>query len=127
MPTYAFQCAGCGAMQEAFMTMSEYIRQPPAFFCCGERMGRHLQVVPGLAVFNALSSERHYDGMRATDGTDISTRAKHREYMKAHSLTTADDFASTWKRAAQERAARLQGEDPQRRHDIAQAIARLGG
>jgi hypothetical protein len=36
--------------------------------------------------------DSHYDGLRATDGTDISTRAKHRAYMKQHNLTTIDDF-----------------------------------
>lgn len=127
MPTYAFRCQACGAAQEAFLSISEYVRQPPAFFCCGARMERHFQVVPGLAVSNALASERHYDGMRASDGTDISTRAKHREYMRTHNLTTADDFASTWRKAAQERAARLAGHDPTRKQDLQAAVQKLGG
>jgi len=41
---------------------------------------------------NRVIGDSHYDGLRATDGTDISTRAKHRAYMKAHNLTTIDDF-----------------------------------
>jgi len=53
--------------------------------------------------FDALISERHYDGMRATDGTDISSRAKHREYMRRNNFTTADDFRESWKNAPQER------------------------
>lgn len=54
----------------------------------------------------ALWGDRSYDGLRATDGTDISTRSKHREYMKANGLATADDFKDTWAKA-QERRERL--------------------
>lgn len=53
----------------------------------------------------ALWNDRHYDGARATDGTDISTRAKHREYMKRHNLTTTDDFKQTWAQAQKAREA----------------------
>jgi hypothetical protein len=52
---------------------------------------------------DALISERHYDGMRATDGTDISTRAKHREYMRRNNLTTIDDFKQEWADAPRKR------------------------
>jgi hypothetical protein len=51
----------------------------------------------------ALWGDRSYDGLRATDGTDISTRSKHREYMRANNLTTADDFKQTWDRAQAQR------------------------
>ena len=37
-------------------------------------------------------SDAHYDGLVATDGTDIGTRKKHREYMKQNNLTTMDDL-----------------------------------
>jgi len=40
-----------------------------------------------------LWNDRDYDGLRATDGSDISTRTKHREYMKRTGLTTVDDFS----------------------------------
>lgn len=53
----------------------------------------------------ALWGDRHYDGMRATDGTDISTRTKHREYMKANGLTTIDDFKEHNERAQRARDA----------------------
>lgn len=53
----------------------------------------------------ALWNDRHYDGIRATDGTDISTRRKHREYMKRHNLTTTDDFKQTWAQAQKAREA----------------------
>lgn len=109
------------------MSISQYVRNPPAFVCCGEQMERHISVVPGIALGHALSGDRHYDGMRAQDGTDISTRAKHRAYMKERNLTTVDDFAGTWKKEAQDRAARMEGSDPTRRADLAEAIHKLGG
>jgi hypothetical protein len=74
----------------------------------------------------ALWGDRHYDGMRATDGADISTRSKHREYMRRNGLTTIDDFAGdTWGRAQAERNAVAEGHDPNRRADIVRAIANL--
>lgn len=127
MPTYTFRCAKCGDTLSTIMSMREYCAAPPAFVHCSEIMDRFFETVPGLAIHNALASERHYDGLRATDGTDISTRAKHREYMRANNLTTADDFSQTWKRQAQERAAVMSGQDATRHNDIAHAIEKLGG
>jgi hypothetical protein len=51
----------------------------------------------------ALWGDRSYDGLKAPDGTDISSRTKHREYMKATGLTTADDFKQTWAKAQEQR------------------------
>lgn len=51
----------------------------------------------------ALWGDRSYDGLRAPDGTDISSRSKHRDYMKATGLTTADDFKDTWAQAKVQR------------------------
>jgi hypothetical protein len=51
----------------------------------------------------ALWGDSSYAGMRATDGTDISTRTKQREYMKANNLTTVDDFKQTWAKAKEQR------------------------
>lgn len=45
---------------------------------------------------NIMVSDNHYEGLRATDGTDISTRKKHRDYMKQHGLTTVDDYKDSW-------------------------------
>lgn len=69
-----------------------------------------------------LWSDRHYDGMRATDGADISSRRKHREYMKRHGLTTADDFKETWARAQREREHYMQHGGSVRKEDIRRAI-----
>lgn len=63
--------------------------------------------------------DSHYDNLRAPDGTPINSRTKHRDYMKRHGLTTADDFKGTWERAAKERESSY---DPSRRHDIGRAV-----
>jgi hypothetical protein len=75
-----------------------------------------------LSDTDALISDRHYDGMRATDGTDISSRAKHRDYMRRNSLTTADDFTDHWK--TYHRKEELK-DNKQRRETIERTIARL--
>jgi hypothetical protein len=49
--------------------------------------------------------EAHYDGLRATDGTPIDTKKKHRLYMQANNLTTSDDYKETWAKKAAERDA----------------------
>ena len=127
MPTYTHRCSVCGRTDDHLIPLGEYLRNPPAFVCCAQIMERAITVAPGLAVHNALASERHYEGLRAPDGADISSRAKHRAYMQANNLTTADDFTQTWKRAAEERAQRLEGHDPARVRDVAEAVTKLGG
>jgi hypothetical protein len=127
IPTYNFLCHACEREQEIVASISEYVRHPPALFCCSRRMERFISVAPAMALHNAIASERHYDGLTAPDGTPIDTRAKHRAYMKANNLTTADDFAGTWKKDAEQRAARLEGTDPTRAADVARAIAQLEG
>jgi hypothetical protein len=73
-------------------------------------MARSLSVVPEMSgLANALAGDRHYDGLRAQDGTDISTRTKHRDYMKSRGLAMADDFKGTWAAAEKERQALRDG------------------
>lgn len=127
MPTYTWRCERCGRVEEHMLTMGEYIRRPPGFFCCAQLMPRFFTLDPLPANANAMASERHYDGLRAPDGTPIDTRAKHREYMRANNLTTADDYTQTWRKAAQERTDRMAGKDAGRAGDIAEAVRRLGG
>ncbi len=70
----------------------------------------------------ALWNDRHYDGVRATDGTDISTRAKHRDYMKRNNLTTVDDFKDTWSSAQKQRESFYTQGGSFKRQDIERAI-----
>jgi len=129
VPTYAFRCEACGEVEEHLIPMGEYNRNPPAFFHCSQRMERYINVTPGMSgLANALAGDRYYDGMRAPDGSDISTRSKHRQYMKDHNVTLADDFKDTWAKAAKDRAeGRLAGlADPTRVNDVQTAIQKTG-
>jgi hypothetical protein len=52
-------------------------------------------------------SDRLYSDapFKAHDGTVIDSRKKHRDYMKRHNLSTADDFTQTWDKARERREA----------------------
>lgn len=73
----------------------------------------------------ALWGDRHYEGMRATDGTDISSRSKHRAYMKANNLTTADDFTDSWAKAKEKREKLFTQGGTFTRNDIERAMYQL--
>lgn len=69
-----------------------------------------------------IMGDRNYHNLRASDGSDISTRTRHRSYMKKHNLSLADDYTETWKTAAEKRAQFYQGIDPSRRAEVAKAL-----
>jgi len=71
-----------------------------------------------------IQGDAAYDGLRALDGTDISSRKKHRDYMKANDLAPSADFTETWKKAAAEREKIQRGDfdRPQRKEDVRRAI-----
>lgn len=65
-------------------------------------------------------TDRYMEGVKALDGTDISSRSKRREYMKSRNLADADDFKGVWAKAKAEREAFYTpgaGHDKQRRRD----------
>lgn len=70
-----------------------------------------------------ISMDRFYENTAATDGTDIGSRKKRREYMKRYALADYDDFKDTWAKAAKEREAFYTGtnRDPERREAIGRA------
>ena len=73
---------------------------------------------PGRSV-SRRSEEEVYGGLQASDGTDISTRRRHREYMKANGLSMVSDFTEHWKAAEKRRAAIQSGEaDTKERREI---------
>lgn len=77
-------------------------------------------------------SDRLYSGSPfvGTDGTVVDSKKKHREYMKRHNLTTADDYKGTWDRAAQERAKLYTGagyDRDARREAVARAMEKHRG
>jgi hypothetical protein len=75
----------------------------------------------------ALWGDRHYDGLSAPDGSDISSRAKHKAYMKATGLTTTDDYKGQWSRAKEARENYQRSGGSVSKNDIQRAIARLKG
>lgn len=124
MPTYTYLCDACGVQHDVVMSISAYCEQPPQPMHCEQPMRRYFG--PGCAV-PLLTNDNLYTGMRADDGTDISTRAKHRQYMRDHNVTTVDDFTSTWARLRREAVERHEATDATRARDIDRAIEQLGG
>lgn len=127
MPSYTFRCPECAHLLTHTSSIRDYIADRPTFVHCGGPMDRFFEVAPAMAIHNPGAGDRHYDGLQAQDGTDISSRSKHRAYMKANNLTTADDYTQTWAKAAEDRKSTLAGDDKTRAGDIAHAIAQLGG
>ena len=76
------------------------------------------------AIHASIVTDRHYENTCATDGTDIGSRRKHRDYMRRNNLTTVDDFKETWSTAAREREAIRNGEHDrkERREAIGRAL-----
>lgn len=124
MPTYDYKCQQCGKLDSVIQSMGEYSRNPLRPTCHGT-MERHLSVVPAMSgLANALAGDRHYDGLRATDGTDISSRTKHREYMKSKGLALTSDFKEQWGRAQSERDALRNGtfQDKELRAEVTKQV-----
>lgn len=69
-----------------------------------------------------LWNDRGYEGMQATDGADISSRKKHRDYMKRTGLTTVDDFKDSWAKAQAQRERYYQNGGSFRRQDVERAM-----
>lgn len=67
-----------------------------------------------------------YEGVRALDGTDLSSRRKHETYMRDNGLALASDYRETWKQAARERERMAQGDfdHKARREDVGRAVYR---
>lgn len=63
-----------------------------------------------------------YEGQRALDGTDVSSRAKFNEYLRRTGCAVADDFKGEWAKAAEARQAYRQGK--QRNPKLRDAIGR---
>ena len=126
MPTYDYRCRTCGQTSAVIQGMGEYVRKPHVPTCHG-KMERVITVAPGFSgLNNALAGDRHYDGLRATDGTPIDSRTKHREYMKRNGLAMVDDFKQTWAKAQKEREEYRSGtfKDPELRKELTEAVVK---
>jgi len=71
---------------------------------------------------NALNApilmDRFYENTKATDGTDIGSRRKHRAYMRDRGLAPTDDFSPSW----YESQAKAKARENQR--DLHETVAR---
>ena len=76
----------------------------------------------------SIIGTHHYDNLQAPDGTDISSRTKHREYKARTGLVDFDDYKGTFEKAQKERDAYHSGEKGTvSRKDIEKSIAQLTG
>ena len=123
---YTFLCEACGEVTEIELSMGEYHRNPPTLFHCAQPQVRYFPPQGWRAIDNVLAGDRHYDGLRASDGTDISTRSKHQAYMKANNLTIADDFKDVWAKARKDKDAYYTGKKGTiTKADIRETIERI--
>lgn len=129
MPTYDYKCDTCGREESTHQSIGEYVSSPIRPGCCGGAMERKLSINPAFSgLANALAGDRHYDGLRSTDGADISTRSKHREYMKSKGITMASDYKETWKKEAEKRDAFYSGTpDTTLKKDVREVVERAIG
>jgi hypothetical protein len=115
MPTYNWECGVCGKEHEEYLAIYEYNRNPPKPVCCDSPMGRTFSYSPSEARDNPLAGDRQFDGLRAPDGTDISSRDKHRRYLRKTGLAMADDFKESWAKAKKDRDLRSAGMHPEQK------------
>ena len=76
----------------------------------------------------AVLAGRFYENVKSPiDGTDIGSRARHREHMKRHNVTTADDFGREWAKAEKDREQIRNGgyDSKGRREDVSRAWDRI--
>ena len=80
------------------------------------------------AVSAPVMVDRFYENTKSPiDGSDIGSRRKHREHMKRHNVTTADDFGGEWRKSEKDREAiRNGGYDAKgRREDVSRMWDRV--
>lgn len=70
----------------------------------------------------------YMDGVAATDGTDISSKRRRREYMKVNNLADADDFKGQWAKQAKDRENAASGnfDRAARKEALARAVYQRG-
>ncbi|HYF00699.1 MAG TPA: hypothetical protein VEJ18_17390 [Planctomycetota bacterium] len=57
-------------------------------------LGDDFEETPGRV---PVVTDRHYEGIRATDGTDIGSRKKRRAWMKRHGYADTSDYSDSWR------------------------------
>lgn len=71
------------------------------------------------------TEELTYGDARATDGTPINTRKRHREYLKSKGLCMASDYSAEYQ--ANEAARRERAEDKERREMVERNVYKIFG
>lgn len=80
---------------------------------------------PVRALDASIVMDRQYENMASPiDGADIGSRRKHREYMKRHGLVMSEDYREHNKKAAADRAARIQGTHAGDRKEVREELNR---
>ena len=74
---------------------------------------------PALAKFAPIVTDRHYENLQSTEGTDIGSRRKHQEYMKAHNVTVSADYSPEW--YEKQRKEHVEKDNKDRREAVARA------
>jgi hypothetical protein len=69
-----------------------------------------------------IKLEQDPSGAIHAERRDISTRQRHRQYMRENNLALYDDFRQVWEKAAVERAERSCGQQPDA--DVREALGR---
>lgn len=88
-------------------------------------------LTPRYGSWGKLTSEEEiYGGARTTEGIDISSRKKRREYMKLNGLTDPGDYnKGHWEKKAEERRKFYAGEvdvsGGKRREDLARRLDQM--
>jgi putative FmdB family regulatory protein len=119
MAFYRYKCNKCNEHFHRVCSIKAYT-DDREFDCptCLVKTERVIEA-PMLAADETLST------LRATDGTDISSRTKRAKYMRDNNLAMADDFKETWAAAQSQRAKHfLDGSDDKkaRRDEISRVV-----
>ena len=82
------------------------------------------EAATALALNAPIVMDRVYENLCATDGTDIGSRRRYKEYAKKNGLTHPSDFTNQWAAAAKEREAISTGnyDRKSRREEVERAI-----
>lgn len=78
MPTYLYHCDHCNTDFDRFCSIAEYSKDPIARHC--SKKARRIIQSP------MIMSNKSWDSAVATDGSDISSRTKQKEYMAKNDL-----------------------------------------
>jgi hypothetical protein len=96
-----------------------YVFNPETGAC--EEVGSDWSDAPRKALTS--TEEIAYGNLQTTDGVDISSRKKRREYMKASGVTDSSDFSKDW--FAKQAKSKERQNDAQRKADLITSYKQL--